>query len=598
MTDYRAPLDDMRFVMKQVAGLDYINGLPGYEDAAPDLVDAVLEEAGKLAGEVIAPLNHSGDREGSVFENGVVRTPRGFREAYHAYQEGGWNALPFDPDYGGQGLPWLVANAVQEMWNAANMSFALCPLLNQGAVELLQSHGSPEQKEVYLAKMISGEWTGTMNLTEPQAGTDVGAARTRAEPNGDHYLISGQKIYITYGEHDFAENVVHMVLARTPDAPAGTRGISLFIVPKFLPSEDGGPGPRNDLRCVSIEHKLGIKASPTCVMAYGDSGGAIGYLVGEENRGMEYMFTMMNNARLSVGIQGVAIAERSYQQALAYARQRVQGRAFGPAGGGAVPIIEHQDVKRMLLTMKAYTEAARALAYYTAAAIDIAHADPDAELRRRTETEVVDLLIPVVKAWCTDIGCEVASLGVQVHGGMGFIEETGAAQHFRDARITPIYEGTNGVQALDLIGRKILRLDGAPARAFSARVRDDLAAIHSAEGEAFKPMAESLMHCADTFDRATDWLLDANRADPREAAAGASPYLRLLGTLAGGWLLAKSALAAARARAGANGSAEFLDGKIATARFYMTNLLPLAEAAASASIHGSRAVVDVEEAAL
>ncbi len=446
MTDYAAPLADMRFALTEIAGIDEIARLPGCEQASPDVVDAVLEEAGKLAGGVLAPLNRIGDRQASRLENGVVRTPDGFKEAYAKYVEGGWNALPFPPEHGGQGLPMALSTAVFEMWNSANMGFALCPLLNVGAVEALHAHGTQEQKQVYLPKLVSGEWTGTMNLTEPQAGSDVGALRTRAVRDGDGYRITGQKIFITYGEHDMAANIVHLVLARLPDAPPGTRGISLFLVPKFLVDADGKLGQRNDVRCVSLEHKLGIHASPTCVLAYGDNGGAVGFLIGEENRGMECMFTMMNNARLNVGLQGVAIAERAYQQARDFARQRVQSRPVTATSGDTYPIIHHPDVRRMLLSMRAQTEAMRALAYYTAGAIDRARHYPDSEARAAQQRRV-DLLIPVVKAWSTDLGVEIASTGVQVHGGMGFIEETGAAQHLRDARIAPIYEGTNGIQA-------------------------------------------------------------------------------------------------------------------------------------------------------
>ncbi|MFQ6017378.1 MAG: acyl-CoA dehydrogenase family protein, partial [Kiloniellaceae bacterium] len=456
MTAYTAPIAEMRFVLDELAGLGEIAGFPGYEEAQPDLVGAVLEQAGRLAAEVLAPLNQPGDREGARYENGVVRTPKGFPEAYAQFVASGWGALPFDPAYGGQGLPWVVAMAVQEMWNSANLSFALAPLLTQGAVELLLAHGADRQKALYLPKMVSGEWTGTMDLTEPQAGSDLGALKTRAVMSGDHYLIAGQKVFISWGEHDCAENIVHMVLARTPDAPDGTAGISLFMVPKFLVNPDGSLGARNDLRCVSIERKLGIHASPTCVMAYGDSGGAVGLLVGAENRGLECMFTMMNYARLAVGIQGLAIAERAYQQALAYARDRIQGRPIDSTDRTPVPIIRHPDVRRMLMTMKANNEAMRALAYTATAALDRAKRHPDA--KRRAENQArVDLLTPVVKAWLTDSGCEMASLGVQIHGGTGFIEETGAAQYYRDARVLPIYEGTNGIQALDLVGRKILR---------------------------------------------------------------------------------------------------------------------------------------------
>src|SRR5216683_2539640 len=440
---YAAPLDEMRFVIDTVAPLD---------GAAADVADAVLEEAAKFAAGELDPLNQPADRIGSVLENGVVRTPPGFREAYRRYVEGGWMGLACDPEHGGQGLPLSLATAVVEMWNSACMSWALCPLLNFGALALLEAHGTPEQKRLYLRKLVSGEWTGTMNLTEPQAGSDLGALRSRAVPANDerwggHYRISGQKIFITYGDHDLTDNIIHMVLARTPDAPPGSRGISLFLVPKFLPDAAGRPGERNDLRALRLEEKLGIHASPTCVMSYGDGEGAIGWRVGEENRGLECMFTMMNSERLLVGVQGVAIAERAYQQARDYAKTRVQGQtAGGPRDADAVPIIRHPDVRRMLLSMRAGCEAARALTYFAAAAIDRSRSAGDSEARSRAERRA-DLLIPVVKAWCTDLGVEIASMGVQVHGGMGYIEETGAAQYLRDARIAPIYEGTNGIQA-------------------------------------------------------------------------------------------------------------------------------------------------------
>src|SRR5689334_20186112 len=469
---YAAPLEDMRFVLDTVTPLA---GAPLEGAVERDVVDAILGEAARFAAAELDPLNQKADRIGSVLENGIVRTPPGLREAYQRYVEAGWMGLQCDPDYGGQGLPVSLAAAAVEMWNSACMGWALCPLLNFGAIELLQAHGSEEQKRLYLGKLISGEWTGTMNLTEPQAGSDLGALRTRAEPAhderwGEHYRISGQKIFITYGDHDLTPNIVHMVLARTPDAPPGSKGISLFLVPKFLVKEDGSLGERNDIRVVSLEHKLGINASPTCVLAYGDNGGAVGYLIGEENRGLECMFTMMNNARLNVGLQGVAIAERAYQQARDFARQRVQGKPVTAKDAGNHPIIEHPDVRRMLLQMRAQTEAMRALAYYTAGAIDRARHHPDAETRAAHQRRV-DLLIPVVKAWSTDAGVEIASIGMQVHGGMGFIEETGAAQHLRDARIAPIYEGTNGIQANDLVGRKLLRDKGMAAKELIAEMR-------------------------------------------------------------------------------------------------------------------------------
>ncbi|MGF1591916.1 MAG: acyl-CoA dehydrogenase [Kiloniellaceae bacterium] len=582
---YAAPVTEMRFALDAIAELPEIARLPGYEEATPDLVDAILAEAGKLAGEVIAPLNHPGDREGSVFENGVVRTPEGFQDGYRQFVDGGWNGLPFDRDFGGQGLPWSLATAVQEMWQAANLSFGLCPLLTAGTVELLQAHGSDRQKTDYLAKLISGEWTGTMNLTEPQAGSDVGALKTRAERNGDHYLITGQKIYITYGEHDLAHNIVHMVLARLPDAPAGTKGISLFLVPKHLVNEDGSPGPRNDLRCVSLEHKLGIKASPTAVMSYGDSGGAVGYLVGAENRGMACMFTMMNNARLAVGVQGVALAERAYQQARAFAFERVQGKPLegGPESeGAAVKIIAHPDVRRMLATMKARTQAARALAYWAAAALDRSKAAPEAADREAAQARL-DLLIPVVKAWCTDVACEVASLGVQLHGGMGFIEETGAAQHYRDARILPIYEGTNGIQALDLFSRKLLRDKGAAMKDLIAELR---AGLPQAGGAAnLAALRPPLATAIETLERATAWLLDDGAKKISHGAAGATPYLALCGSVLGAWLLAKGASQAAAWDAPAKAA------RLKTARFYAENLLGETAGLAGAVIRGAESTL-------
>ncbi len=598
MTAYTPPLADMHFVLDELARLDEIAALPGYGEATPELVETILSEAGKLASEVWAPLNLPGDREGSVFENGVVRTPKGFPDAYARYVEGAWGSLPFDPAHGGQGLPWVVAAATQEMWHSANLSLALSPLLTQGAVELLSAHGSDAQKAVYLAKMISGEWTGTMNLTEPQAGSDVGAVKAKAEPAGDHYLITGQKIFITWGDHDCAENIVHMVLARTPGAPAGTKGISLFIVPKVLVNADGSLGERNDLRCVSLEEKLGIHASPTCVMAYGDSGGAKGWLVGEENRGMACMFTMMNSARLSVGIQGLAVSERAYQAAVAFARERVQSRPIDGSERGAVPIIRHPDVRRMLMTMKATIEAMRALAYTAMAALDKGKRHPDADIRARNQARV-DLLTPVVKGWLTECGCELASLGVQIHGGMGFIEETGAAQFYRDVRITPIYEGTTGIQGLDLLVRKLLRDDGAAMTALQAEMGVTLGELDALPGPDTGPIRSALADGIDALSTASDWLLELGETDLPRAAAGASPYLRLFGTVAGGWLLARSAAAAQRHLAAGDGQGDgrhgFLTAKIQTARFYADNILPRATADAAAVNRGSESTLALDE---
>ncbi|PWC67039.1 acyl-CoA dehydrogenase [Azospirillum sp. TSH7] len=576
---YTAPVDDLRFVLNEVVGLDAIAVLPNCDSAAPDLVDAILEEAGKFASGVLAPLNRVGDKEGAKLENGVVRTATGWKEAYGQFTEAGWNSLPFEPEYGGQGLPWTVAFAVNEMWQAANLSFGLCPLLTQGAVDLLTEHASAEQKAVYLSKMISGEWTGTMNLTEPQAGSDLAAVRTKAVRAEDgSYRITGQKIFITYGEHDLTENIVHLVLARLPDAPAGIKGISLFIVPKFLPKPDGTPGERNDLRCASLEHKLGIMASPTAVMAYGDDEGAIGYLVGEENRGIEYMFTMMNNARLGVGIQGVAIAERAYQQARDYAKTRVQSKDLADPKGSGVAIIKHPDVRRMLLDMRAKTEAARALALYAGTQLDISRHHEDPAVRAAASARV-DVLTPIVKAWSTDIGCEVASTGVQIHGGMGFIEETGAAQHYRDARITPIYEGTNGIHGNDLTFRKTGRDKGAAARAFVADMRATVEELGSAPGDDLAVIRTELSAGLDALDKAIDWMVATQaEGDLQGAAAGAVAYLKLWGTVAGGWMLARSAMKAMEGMRQPGANASFLETKLIVARFYAEQVLATAPA--------------------
>ncbi len=573
MSDYNAPVTDILFTMKAIAGLEDLAGLPGYADATPDTVQAILEEAGKFAGEVLAPLNAVGDREGARLENGVVRTPTGSKEAYRGFAEAGWNAVAFDPDYGGQGMPWVLTSALQEIWNAADMAFSLCPLLTQGAIEALQFVGTPEQKATYLPKMISGQWTGTMNLTEPQAGTDLGAIRTRAEPTAKDgvYRLKGQKIFITYGEHDFTENIVHFVLARLPDAPAGSKGISLFIVPKFIPNADGSVGQRNDLRVVSLEKKLGIHASPTCVMAYGDNEGAVAYRVGEANRGLEYMFIMMNNARLAVGIQGLAIAERAYQHAVAYARQRVQGTPVDGAKGA--PILHHPDVRRNLLTMRALTEGMRALVLYCAGALDRAKRHPDRATRERNQA-LTDLLIPIVKAWCTDQGVRVASLGVQVHGGVGFIEQTGAAQYFRDSRIAPIYEGTNGIQAMDLLGRKLLRDQGKAMQGLIAEMNGNL------DGLDDKAALTAALH---QMEQATAHLLKTGAGDLPAALAVATPYLGLCGTVIAGWLLAR---AAKEARNQSGLAPDFVAAKAATAAFFSSNLLVEAESEAARVTEG------------
>jgi alkylation response protein AidB-like acyl-CoA dehydrogenase len=593
MAEFAPRLDDMKFVLREVVGIDRVAALPAYQDATPDVVDAVLEEAGRFGREVLAPINRIGDRQGAVLENGVVRTPEGFKDAYRRFIDGGWNAVQFEPQWGGQGLPWMVSNAVQEIWDAANTSFALCPMLGQGAVEALAAHGSQTQQQRWLPKLVSGEWTGTMNLTEPQAGSDVGALRTKAVREGDHYRITGQKIFITYGDHDWTDNIVHLVLARTAGAPSGTRGISLFIVPKINLGADGALDGRNDLRVVSLEHKLGINASPTCVMSYGDDGGAVGYIVGEENRGMEYMFTMMNNARLNVGLLGLGTAERAYQQARDFAKERVQGRDIA-GSAGAVTIIHHPDVRRMLMTMKAETEAMRTLAYLAAYHLDLSKRHPDAAERASHQARI-DLLTPIVKAWCTDVGCEVTSTGVQVHGGMGFIEETGAAQHFRDARIHPIYEGTNGIQANDLVGRKLMRDGGEAARALIADMRGLDKDLAAAKGEDIAAIRRGLKEALDALDHATAWLLATFPKDVRLAAAGAVPYLTLFGNVAAGWLMARSALAAQAALARGGGDKAFYEAKLATCRFFADLHLPRSAGLLHAVTEGGRKVMALAE---
>ncbi len=594
MTGYTAPLLDMRFVLRDLVNFDSeIATLPGYEEATPDLVDAVLEEAGKVAGELLAPLNRGGDEQGSVLENGVVRTPDGFRDAYHQFIEGGWTGLPFNPEFGGQGLPYTLNMAITEMWDAANTSFSLCPMLTQGAIEALESHGTDELKRLYLEKLISGEWSGTMNLTEPQAGSDVGALRTKAVPEGDQYRITGTKIFITFGDQDYTDNIVHLVLARLPDAPAGTKGISLFLVPKFLVNPDGSLGARNDVKCTSLEHKLGIHASPTCVLSYGDDGGAVGYLVGEENDGMACMFTMMNNARINVGLLGLATADRAWQQAREFAKERVQSRDIA-GSPGPVTIIHHPDVRRMLMTMKAQTEAMRALLYFVGAEMDKSRLQPDDDARAHAQG-VVDLLTPVAKAWCTDIGCEVTSTGIQVHGGMGFIEETGAAQHYRDARIHPIYEGTNAIQANDLIGRKVLRDGGKTAKAFIAEMRGLDGALAETGDAHVAVIRGALAEAVGDLDAATDWILETGPKDIRLAAAGAMHYLNLFGTVTGGWLMARAALAARAGLEGGNGDGRFYEAKLTTARFYADQFLPRTSALLRSLTQGGATVMALAE---
>ncbi|HEX8803448.1 MAG TPA: acyl-CoA dehydrogenase [Acidimicrobiales bacterium] len=571
MSDYAAPLDDMRFVMENVVDLAALAKLPAFEQAEPEVVHGVLEECARFFEQEFAPLNRVGDEQHSRRnDDGSVTTPDGFRAAYRRYVDAGWPGVPFPPDYGGGGFPWVVGTAMQEMMQSANLAFANGPLLTQGAIEMLLHHGSEEQRETYLPRMVTGEWSGTMNLTEPQAGSDVGGLTTRAVPADDGtWRVTGQKIFITYGEHDLTDNIVHLVLARVPDAPPGTKGISCFIVPKFLLREDGTPGERNAVECVSIERKMGINASPTCVMAYDD---AVGYIIGEPNQGMRYMFTMMNSARLSVGLQGLSLAERAYQQAVAYAHERHQGRAPGAPAGTSSPIVDHPDVRRMLLTMKAQIEALRCLAYVNAECLDLARAHPD-EAIRTWRQELADLLTPLTKGWGTDLGVELTSLAVQVYGGMGYIEEAGVAQHYRDARIAPIYEGTNGIQAMDLVGRKLPMRAGGVVADLMAEIARTVEELGTAPGE-LAVIGDRLDAGLSAMRTATDWLLADGLAEPVDALAGATPYLRLCGVVVGGWLLARSALVADRLAASGQGDAAFLAQKVVTARFFCDQILP------------------------
>ncbi|MGO9356411.1 MAG: acyl-CoA dehydrogenase [Xanthobacteraceae bacterium] len=541
---YRAPIEDMLLALNHGAGLKAALEAGHYGDYDGDITAAILEEAGKFATDVLAPLNRVGDTHGIKLDAGHVTTAPGWPDAYRRWSEGGWNAVSGSETWGGQGLPLAINAACTEIWSASNVAFGLCPLLTAGAIEALEAHGSEALKQVYLAKLISGEWTGTMQLTEPQAGSDVGALRSRAERAGDgSYRLTGSKIFITYGDHDMTDNIVHFVLARLPDGPAGTRGISLFLVPKFLVNADGSLGARNDIYASSVEHKLGMHASPTCTMTMGDKGGAIGYLIGEENRGMLCMFTMMNQARLGVGLEGVGIADRAYQQALAFSHERRQGKAVGQKGEGMDPIFAHPDVRRMLLQMRALTAAARTICYSTAVAIDVSHRATDPAVRTAATARAA-LLTPIAKAFSTDIGNEVASLGVQIHGGMGFIEETGAAQHFRDARITPIYEGTNGIQSIDLVTRKLAAQGGASVFALLDELANTVAEVEQSNDPTFGTAAPKLRAALGSLERASRWLLQRLASAPNDALAGATPYLRLFGSTLGGCLLAREALAA------------------------------------------------------
>ncbi len=582
---YTAPVKDIAFLLRHVIGLSDIAELDGFEEATPDLVDAVLEESARFTGDVLAPLNRIGDLQGSQWKEGEVSTPDGWKEAYAQFVENGWGSLAFPTRFGGQGLPMTVAAAVQEMWHSANMSFGLCPLLTQGAVDAIEHHASDELQQRFLPKMVEGTWSGTMNLTEPQAGSDLAAVRSTAVPEGDHYLISGQKIYITYGEHDLTENIIHLVLARLPDAPPGVKGISLFIVPKFLVNDDGSLGERNDVQCVSLEHKLGIHASPTCVMSYGDNGGARGYLVGKEHHGLVYMFTMMNQARHAVGVEGYGIAERAYQQALSYARDRKQGKTLLGKGEEDQAIINHPDVRRILMTMKSNIAAMRGLGLECASAFDRArrHADKDVSERMQRRGE---LLTPLVKGWSTEVGVELCSLGMQVHGGMGYIEETGAAQHFRDSRIAPIYEGTTAIQANDLIGRKTARDGGQGMGELISDMRATLSGLaehDQADMQAIAGRFEAAISAAET---ANEWLLA--QSDASLAAATSVEFLMMHGYLAGGWMLIRTAEAALVQSQSPDADTAWLESQITLARYYAERMLPLVESA-STIITGSAA---------
>jgi alkylation response protein AidB-like acyl-CoA dehydrogenase len=582
MSTYKAPVKDMLFCMKELADLEAVARLPGFEDAGIDTAAAVLEEAAKFNENVVAPLNWDGDQKPSTWKDGVVTTTPGFKAAFKQFAEGGWQGLQHPVDFGGQGLPKTIAAACMEMLNSANMSFALCPLLTDGAIEALLTAGSTEQQQYYIPKMVDGSWTGTMNLTEPQAGSDLALVRTRAEPQPDgSYKLFGTKIFITYGDHDMADNIVHMVLARVSGAPEGVKGISLFLCPKLL-----ADGTRNDVHCVSIEHKLGIKASPTAVLQYGDRGGASAWLIGQENRGLEYMFIMMNAARYAVGVQGVAIAERAYQKAVAYARDRVQSRPVDGSMSQSAPIIHHPDIKRMLMTMRAYTEACRALAMVAAAAYDASHHHADADVRKQNQA-FYEFMVPLVKGYSTEMSLDVASLGVQVHGGMGFIEETGAAQYLRDAKILTIYEGTTAIQANDLVGRKTARDGGQVAKAIARQVEATEAALATRGSEACRSMRKHLMAARKAFVEVVDFVAGQTKASPNAVFAGSVPYLMLAGNLMAGWQMAR-ALIVAEDQAGDDRA--FMAAKVATAHFYAEHILSKVPGVRDSIIDGHAAV--------
>ena len=587
---YIAPIKDMLFNMQHLARIDQIANMPGFEDAGLETAQAVLEECARFNQDVVAPLNWESDKNPSFWKDGHVTTSQGFKQAYHQYAQGGWQGLQHPADFGGQGLPKTIGAACGEMLNAASLSFALCPLLTDGAIEALLTAGSDTLKSTYLEKLVSGEWTGTMNLTEPQAGSDLSMVRSRAEPQADGtYKVFGTKIYITYGEHDMADNIVHLVLARVSGAPEGIKGISLFVVPKFLFNADGSLGARNDVHCVSIEHKLGIKASPTAVLQYGDHGGATGFLVGQENRGLEYMFIMMNAARYAVGVQGIAIADRAYQKAVQYARDRVQSRPVDGSVKAAAPIIHHPDVRRMLMTMRAYTEGCRAMASVAAAAYDAAHHHPDADARQQ-HLAVYEFMVPLVKGFSTEMSLEVTSLGVQVHGGMGFIEETGAAQYYRDAKILTIYEGTTAIQANDLVGRKTVRDGGQTPKALAAQMEKTQAELLAIGTPDAKAIASRLSAAREALLDVVNFMVDKANSNPNDAYAGSVPYLMLAGNVIAGWQLARSFVAAHQALASGDNDTAFLQAKQVTARFYADHILSKAPAARDSIVQGAQSV--------
>jgi alkylation response protein AidB-like acyl-CoA dehydrogenase len=589
---YRAPVKDMLFDMKELANIEALTQLPGYEEAGYDTAQAVLEECAKFNEGVVAPLNFEGDKNPSSWKEGKVTTTPGFKEAFRQFAEGGWQGLHHPGEFGGQSLPKTIHAACIEMINSANLSFALCPLLTDGAIEALLTAGSEELRSTYIPKMISGEWTGTMNLTEPQAGSDLALVRSRAEPQPDGtYKVFGTKIFITYGEHDMAENIVHLVLARVTGAPEGVKGISLFVVPKFLVNADGSLGTRNDVHCVSIEHKMGIKASPTAVLQYGDHGGAVGYLVGQENRGLEYMFIMMNAARYAVGVQGIAVAERAYQKAVEYARDRVQSRPVDGSMNTAAPIIHHPDVKRMLMTMRAFTEGCRAMAIVAAAAYDAAHAHPDAEVRKQNQA-FYEFMVPLVKGFSTEMSLEVTSLGVQVHGGMGFIEETGAAQYYRDAKILTIYEGTTAIQANDLVGRKTARDGGQVAQAIAGQIETTEAELAKRTSVAARAMLKRLAAARQAFQQTVEFVAGKTKANPNEVFAGSVPYLMLAGNVVAGWQMAR-ALMVAEDRLAQGVDVEFMKAKIATARFYADHILSRVPGLRDSIVEGAAGVTEM-----